>query len=150
MASYLATAIVAVGVLASTPEPLEWQADYGKALAATRAGDQPLLVVIDEPAAAESGAEPVQLDASPEGDEATELLGRYQLCHVNAATEYGKKVADAFKADKFPYTAIIDKTGSVIIFAKSGKMAANERTNTLEKHRDGERPKVHVSFKGFG
>ena len=61
MVSYLATAMLAISVLAGTPQPVEWQADYGKALAATRAGDQPLLVVLDEPQAADARIEPALL-----------------------------------------------------------------------------------------
>ena len=33
MVSYLATAMLAVSVLASAPQPVEWKADYGDALA---------------------------------------------------------------------------------------------------------------------
>ena len=84
-----------------------------------------------------------------------ELLRPYNLCHVDVSTDYGKKVAEAFKAEDFPYTAIIDKTGSVIIFAKAGKMANEEWQGVLKKFREGDRasaittsrPTERTSFK---
>ena len=155
MLSYLATAMVAVGVLASTPIPPEWQADYGKALEATRDGKLPLLVVLDRPDADEARLEPELLAEGTSSGEETDLLRPYNLCHVDVSTDYGKKVAEAFKAEDFPYTAIIDKTGSVIIFAKAGKMAGDEWQDVLKKFREGDResaittsqPTERTSFK---
>jgi hypothetical protein len=117
-------------------------------LAATRAGDQPLLVVLDDPKSTDARVEPALLrEGAVEGSEA-ELLDDYNLCHVDVSTEYGKKVATAFKAKRFPHLAIIDKTGSVIIFAKSGKIDGPEFDTVLAKHRDGIRPAVRrVSYK---
>jgi hypothetical protein len=148
MVSYLATATLAIGVLASAPQPIEWQADYGAALAATRAGEQPLLVVLDKPNSAEARIEPALLrEGAAEGPEA-DLLDDYNLCHVDVTTDYGKKVAKAFKVKRFPHLAIIDRTGSVIIFAKSGKIDGPEFDTVLTKHRDGIRPAVRrVSYK---
>jgi len=149
MMSYFATAMLALGVLASEPQPLEWQADYGKALAATRAGDQPLLVVLDEPGSAENRVEPKLLGEEKATERKFRLLRRYQRCHVDVSTPYGKKVAEAFKAKQFPHTAIIDKTGSAVIFAKTGKMDESEWDATLEKYQDGNKPTParRVSYK---
>lgn len=140
MVSYLATATLAVSLLASTPQPLQWQADYGQALEATRAGDQPLLVVLDDPDAEQARLEPELLSHGEISGAESDLLRPYHLCHVDVSTDYGKKVAKAFKAEDFPFTAIIDKTGSVIIFSKAGKLANEEWQDVLKKYREGDRP----------
>jgi hypothetical protein len=147
MVSLLATAMMAVGLLTSTPQPLEWQADYGKALAATREGNQPLLVVLDKP---ESRVDASLLGEGKIEGEQFDLLRPYHLCHVDASTEYGQKVAKAFDAKKFPYVAIIDKSGSVVIFSKEGKIASNDWEAALKSNKDGDRtskPTTHVSYK---
>jgi hypothetical protein len=148
MVSYLATAALAISVLASAPGPVEWQADYGKALAETRSDGQPLLVVLDKPQSDDARIEPTLLgEGAAEGQKA-EHLNEYNLCHVDVTTDYGQKVAKAFKAESFPHTAIIDKAGSVIIFAKSGKIDGSEWNTVLAKHKDGVRPAARrVSYK---
>jgi hypothetical protein len=154
MVSYLAAATLAVSLLTSTPQPLEWQDDYGKALAATRSGDQPLLVVLDKPASSDNRLDPTLLGQGTIEGQDFELLRPYHLCHVDASTEYGKEVAKVFKADSFPYTAIIDKTGSVIIFSKAGQMAGNEWQQVLKTYQAGDRIAAagvkHVSYKLTG
>ena len=156
MVSYLATAMIAVGLLAATPQPPQWESDYGKALEATRAGEKPLLVVLDKPAEAEGRMDSALLSEGAISGQPFELLSHYELCHVDVTTKYGKKVADAFRASSFPYVAIIDKTGSVILFSKTGKIAANEWQETLDVHQKGERSDsvalsrgrtTHVSYK---
>jgi hypothetical protein len=150
MVSYLATAILAVSVLAGTPQPVQWQADYGKALAETRAGDQPLLVVLDEPKTDEARVEPALLGEGEANTPDAELLHHYHLCHVDASTPYGKKVAGVFAAKRLPHMAIIDKSGSVILYSKSGKIARGEWRTALKDHQDGARPLHHVSYKLIG
>ena len=157
MISYLATATLAIGVLASAPQPVEWQAGYGGALGAPpgggqhggrgRGGPKPARRR-NEPNSADARIEPALLrEGEAEGLE-VELLDDYNLCHVDVTTDYGKKVAKAFKAKRFPHLAIIDRTGSVILFSKSGKIDAPEFETVLTKHRDGIRPAVRrVSYK---
>lgn len=144
MVSSLATAM-AVSLLASTVQPLEWQADYGKALEATRSGDQPLLVVLDRPDADEARLEPELLAEGEVAGEDTDVLRPYNLCHVDVSTDYGQKVAEAFKAEDFPFTAIIDKTGSVIIYSKAGPMDSREWQDVLTKFREGDRDSAIAS-----
>lgn len=150
MVSYLATAMMAIGVLASTPESAEWKADYGDALAETRAGDnQPLLVVLDEPQAKETSIEPA---LAGEGDSKVvdrKLLKHYRLCRIDASTKYGQKVAGVFKAKRFPHVTIIDKSGKVVLFKKTGNISTTELTTALEKHQDGERVKAKTISYNF-
>lgn len=127
---------IAISSAVASSKPVEWQGDYGKALAATRADDRPLLVVLDVPSNPKTAVENEQLDT--EGEQA-KLLASYQLCHIDASTEYGQKVAKAFKAEKFPFTAIIDKTGSVVLDKKQGQLTDAEWSETLSVHKSGER-----------
>lgn len=144
MLSYLATATLAIGLLTSTPQPPQWQSDYGDALEATRAGNLPLLVVIDKPEEKDARISPELLsEGSIEGQEFA-LLQKYELCHVDASTKYGRAVAKAFRTEKFPYMAIIDKTGSVILYSKSGKIDSSEFDRALAIHKSGERASARV------
>jgi hypothetical protein len=148
MLSYIATAVLAaVGLLAASPEAPQWQASYGKALQATKESDQPLLVVIDKPNSEDARVEPALLgDGSIQG-ESVDQLGQYQLCHVDATSEYGQKVAKVFQATTFPHVAIIDKTGSVILARKTGKIDAASWEKLLDEHKDGVRAVSHVTYK---
>jgi hypothetical protein len=157
MVSYLAAATLAVSLLTSTPQPLDWQNDYGKALAATRSGEQPLLVVLDKPTSTDNRLDPSLLGSGTIQGQDFELLRPYHLCHVDASTEYGQEVAKAFKVDSFPYVAIIDKTGSVVIFSKAGQIASDEWQQALKTYQTGERTDSladsavkHVSYKLTG
>ncbi|MEM8946153.1 MAG: hypothetical protein AAGD11_13345 [Planctomycetota bacterium] len=136
MVHLLLLTTMALGSGVASSQSVEWQADYGKALAATRADDRPLLIVLDVPADEKKAVEDDQLKG--EGEQA-ELLANYQLCHIDASTEYGERVAKVFKADKFPFTAIIDKTGSVILLKKQGQLTDAEWNETLTSYKSGER-----------
>jgi hypothetical protein len=140
MMSYLATATLAVSLLAAAPKAPQWEPSYGKALKATRAGQDPLLVVLDKPNSDSDRLDPQLLsEGSVEGGEA-KLLKPYRLCHVDVSTKYGQKVAEGFHAKSFPHVAIIDKTGSVVIYHKSGKIQQAEWEKALTEHKSGERP----------
>jgi hypothetical protein len=143
MVQYLAVAVLSASSLAMTPGKATWQADYGKALQATRSDQRPLLVVLDNPADPAASVEPQLLDA--QGDQA-ELLKPYRLCRVDVTTDYGKKVAASFGAKQFPHTTIIDKTGKVVLFKQAGKIADDQWRNTLAKFEKGEQAKPVSSF----
>jgi hypothetical protein len=148
MMSSIATAVLAaVGLLAASSEAPQWQASYGKALQATKQSDQPLLVVIDKPNSENARVEPALLGDGASSSESVDQLGKYQLCHIDASSEYGKKVAKAFRATTFPHVAIIDKTGSVILARKTGKIDAAGWEKLLDQHKDGVRMVSHVTNK---
>lgn len=131
MISYLAAAVVAISPASHASATVQWQADYGKALEATRHDDHPLLVVIDD-----SKNEQSKIDAKLLSEH-KQLLQKYQLCRVDVSTEYGKRVAERFGATKFPHTTIIDKTGKVVLFKKRGQIAEQEWKSVLETHKSG-------------
>ena len=134
MISYMAIATMAIGLLAASPQPHAWEVSYGKALEAICADKSPLLVVLDNPNSEEARIEPSLL-----GDGNQDALRPYRLCHVDVTTEYGQKVAKAFNAKSFPHVAIIDKTGSSVIFSKTGKIEATEWEKAITLHRNGVR-----------
>jgi hypothetical protein len=145
MVHYLAVAMFAA-TAAATPGKLDWQADYGQALEATRSDHRPLLVVLDVPANPEAALDQTLL--SGEGEQAA-LLGNYQLCHVDASTEYGQQVAKAFGATQFPHTAIIDRNGAYVLFKKPGQITATEWNATLTRYQSGEQTTARtVSYRG--
>lgn len=138
MLGLITAAMMTVGLLAGSPEqPAQWEASYGKALEATRKSDTPLLVVLDKPGSSE--AVKPELLGKTDGEKA-ELLKPYRLCHVDVSTEYGKKVASAFKVTTVPTVAIIDKTGSKVIYRKTGQIKAEEWNTMLVDHQRGEGP----------
>ena len=139
MICYLAIATLALSALAAAPQSHQWESSYGKALEATRAADEPLLVVLDKPKSEDARLAPQMLSDDVAGESETNLLRPYQLCHVDVTTNYGRKVAKAFGATSFPHVAIIDKSGSTVIFSKSGKIRAEEWERILTRHRTGER-----------
>ena len=142
VASLLAAALAMSTTVSAAMAPVAWRSDYGEALRATRADDRPLLVVLaraTNPESSTAFAAQAQQQPGLVKDVNDELLRPYQLCHVDVDTNYGQKVAKAFGVSEFPHTAIIDKTGSVIIYAKSGELSASEWETTLADHKKGER-----------
>lgn len=108
-----------------------WHADYADALAETKQEDHPLLVVIDKPSEEGKQFDPELLKQAD--------AEAYALCHIDASTEYGKKVAEGFKVTEFPHVAIIDKSGSVILRRIKGEVTADQWTAALKAHQNGER-----------
>lgn len=146
MFHYFATAMIAASSLAATTK-VELQNDYGKALAATRSEQRPLLVVLDIPSDPKASLAADRLDAA-----GNETLKSFTVCHVDASTEYGRKVAEAFHATSFPHTAIIDKTGAVVLHKEPGQITDDQWKGMLAKYESGERsaPVSHTAYYGGG
>jgi hypothetical protein len=129
----------------ASAEALHWESSYGKALEETRADDQPLLVVLENPSAASARLEPALLGQDAAEGQPVDLLRPYNLCRIDVTTEYGQKVALAFKVKIFPYVAVIDRTGSVILHAKTGQIGSQEWNRMLTTYKDGQRTGTAVS-----
>ena len=140
MINFVATATLAIGLLAASPKAPEWETNYGKALEETRSGQDPLLVVLDKPSSKDARIAPALLSEEKATSDTSKLLKPYRLCHVDVTTEYGKKVAEVFHAKEFPHVAIIDKTGSMVIFKKTGQIDSAEWQKILTNNKAGERP----------
>jgi hypothetical protein len=139
MVSFLVTATMAISLVATAPKAPQWESNYGKALEETRSGQDPLLVVLDNPNSKKARIEPALLSEEKAGSDSSKLLRPYRLCHVDVTTDYGKKVAEAFHAKDFPQVNIIDKTGSVVIFKKTGQIDSSEWEKILTSNKKGER-----------
>lgn len=142
MLHYLTLLALALGVSSTEMESPKWSSDYAASLKQTRSDDRPLLVVIDEPGVADKSLSDEVLNSMAGG-----ALADYQLCHVDATTKYGKKVAKAFKADSFPYVAITDKAGKVILHSQSGEVTADEWNDLVSKYRTGTKPVRYITAK---
>ena len=138
MINFVMTATMAIGLLAAAPKAPQWETNYGKALEETRSGQDPLLVVLDKPSSKEARLEPALLSEEKATADSSNLLKPYRLCHVDVTTEYGQKVAKVFNAKEFPHVAIIDKTGSLVIFKKTGQIDSAEWQKILTNHKTGE------------
>ena len=143
MINFVMTATLAITMIATAPKAPQWEHSYGKALEETRAGQDPLLVVLDKPNSDDSRIAPALLSEDNASGDTTKLLSPYRLCHVDVTTDYGQKVAKAFHATEFPQVTIIDKTGSVVIYKKSGQIDQDEWNKMLASHKSGERLSSH-------
>jgi hypothetical protein len=137
--------LVLLGVLATSQVATtsdQWLSDYGVALKQAKEQQRPLLIVIDRPADAAARISQIShIEEKP-----ADGLKNYVLCRVDADTEYGKAVAKAFEATTLPHTAVIDKTGSKILFTKQGQFTSSEWTTTLASYRAGVRPVAYSSY----
>lgn len=139
MFSFIATAAVALALATGMSESIPWESSYGSALETTRSAHRPLVVVLDNPSAADARIAPGVLNPDGAAARQLELLNAYERCHVDVTTSYGQKVAAAFKATTFPYVAVIDNTGSVILFSKAGQFSTAEWERILTTYRSGDR-----------
>jgi len=137
MANWMVFCVLAAGMSGPSLQRLDWETDYGKALQATRVHSKPLLIVLDNPTDQAARIQPARLRPDDTG---RELLRPYQLCHVDVSTSYGQEVAKAFKAQQFPYTAIIDRGGKRIIYRKSGPFSTTDWAATLLAYKEGKDP----------
>jgi hypothetical protein len=120
-------------------------------LETTKSTSSPLLVVLDKPNSDKDRIAPELLDQQNAGGTQSQLLKPYTLCHVDVTTDYGKKVASAFRATSFPHVAIIDKTGTRVIYRTSGQLDATQWQQVLTRHKSGERTAAqaasHVTYR---
>ncbi len=136
MIGSLTALTLATSLLAASPVASRWSDDYGYSLQMTRIAQRPLLVVMDKPTEEKHRIQPVRFLLDPTQ---AMLLSPYELCHVDVTTAYGRKVAKVFGVTKFPHTAILDKTGKVIIYQKTGGFRTDQWVSILMDHREGNR-----------
>ncbi len=125
----MATASLAV----STPQDLEWSDHYANAKVQAAAEHRPLLVVLENSEDPNGRLDDVLVNDETE----VELLQHYRLCRMDVKTDYGKRVAAAFGAKKFPFTAITDSSAQYITFQSGGVMTAEQWKQTLASRKDG-------------
>jgi len=127
-------------VVTAATAQARWLNRYGDGLRAARTAHKPLLVVLEKPAAQ---AKVTPASQVVDGEQET-LLADYVLCKVDASTDYGQKVAEAFNATEFPFTAIIDNQGKKVLYRRTGEINRDEWVSTLRKYRRGRQVTVVV------
>ncbi|MEX2188241.1 MAG: hypothetical protein WD875_15650 [Pirellulales bacterium] len=145
MNGLFAALALATGVLAQGATP-EWKASYAEAYHAGRNGRRPVLVVIDKPAEAAYRVDQASFARGEVNADERALLANYELCHVDASTEYGQKIAKSFGATQFPYVAITDRRVDVLLVERTGRMSQDQWMATLAKYSTGERAEPVVCF----
>ena len=121
---------------------IQWLSDYGQALKETKRDRMPLLIVLEAPQS-EGKLEQV----SAKSAKSDPLLKKYKLCRIDVTTEYGKKVAQAFRVASFPHTVVIDKTGSTQIYKNTGGMSSSQWSSMLSTYQHGNRRVVSTSYR---
>jgi hypothetical protein len=130
-------AMVGLAVSANSSEAagnLRWSDHYANAKVQAASEQRPLLVVLENP---EDPAGRFNSDQFAGDDAQRELLGHFQLCRMDVTTDYGKRVAAAFGAKKFPFTAITDKSARYITFQAAGPMTSEQWQQTLSSRMEG-------------
>jgi hypothetical protein len=117
-----------------------WNSSYADAYHAGRAARRPVLVVIEKPADANYPVNQASFAQTRVSPEEFALLANYELCHVDATTEAGQKIAKSFGATQFPYVAITDKNVEVLLVQHTGAMSRQQWLATLANHRTGTKP----------
>ncbi len=128
-----------LSLLGASAAHAEWHQDYHEAKAAAIEAGQRLLVVLEQPGDAQHSVQQVSTTASPAE---TELLKPYVTCRVDVTTEKGKKLATAFGATEFPFTAIIDRNGRFVVYSNTGHYTDAEWASMLAENKEAKRAAV--------
>ena len=122
--------ILASALARSESTAITWKTHYGQAKRIAQAAKRPLLVVIEDSNQAENRINENTLDTTSR----EKLVHQdFELVRVDASTEYGKRVAQAFGVRRFPYTAVTDRASRRIVFRKSGPMSKSDWTVALAR-----------------
>lgn len=138
----LAATLLAQAAIAGAASP-EWNSKYGAAYSAGKKAQRPVLIVIDKPAAA---VKPVAYVNKEVTAEEAALLANFELCHVDASTEYGQDVAKRFGAPSFPYVAITDSKVEFLRLQHTGEMPQQQWIATLAKYSKAEKVEHTMNF----
>jgi hypothetical protein len=140
----LASTLLAQVAFAADAAP-QWNSKYGEAYYAGKKAQRPVLIVIDKPADA-AAIKPVAYVNKDVSAEEAALLANFELCHVDASTEYGQDVAKRFGATKFPYVAITDSKVEVLRVQHTGEMSQPQWVATLAKYSKAEKVENTTNF----
>mgnify|MGYP001551038955 CR=1 FL=1 len=136
--SIIATLSMCLFASTSTGEQtssIRWNTHYGQAKRLAEAAKRPLLVVIEKSSRAEEQIDESLLAAAlDQKAEVPQDREKFQLVRVDATTDYGKRVAQAFGVKNFPYTAVTDDDTKKIVYRKSGKMSSADWTLAFAKN----------------
>jgi hypothetical protein len=129
---------IASSVVGNSPAEkvaLRWRDHYEVAKNVAQAAEHPLLVVLENPTKTTEKIDETKLN---EQDRQTIATQEFELVRVDVNTDYGKRVAAAFGATKFPYTAVTDDRSVNIVYRKAGQMSERDWTVALAKSKQTE------------
>ena len=137
MNAVVATLALSMSMVGGSSSSREWSTDYASAFRVARSSQRPLLVVLEE---SQKPSAQVKQASFTTDDTMNALLGAYELCRVDVSSPYGRKVAAAFGATRFPFTAITDRSCSVLVYKKTGHFTTQEWVTMLVAHQRGDVP----------
>lgn len=111
-----------------------WSGDYGKALAMARASRKPLIVLIEK---TEDPNQCVDVAETFGAGEHEDVTVKFELCRVNASTQYGQELAKSFGVYQFPFTAISTRDGMRIAYRRQGPITSDQfqaALGTVQSH----------------
>ena len=117
----------------TTEATLQWQEHYGAAKRLAQKTERPLLVVLENPA---NPAGKIDETKISEKDRQAIAKQKFELVRVDVNTDYGKRVAKAFGAKSFPYTAVTDDRSVNIVYRKAGPMSEKDWRVALAKSKE--------------
>lgn len=113
---------------------LNWKRHYDVAKRHAQANQRPLVVVLENPTSTNEKIDETKLGGL---NRETISKNKFELVRVDVNTDYGKRVAAAFGATKFPYTAVTDDRSIHIVYRKAGQMSDRDWRVALAKSTDG-------------
>jgi|GEM_PF-3029925 len=131
----LSTVLIFMAVFANYAEAanqteLHWQKHYDLAKEVAQQKARPLVVVLENPKVNSEKIDETKLCEKKRKQLTTD---HFELVRVDVNTNYGKRVAAAFGAKQFPYTAVTDDRSTRIVFRKAGQMSEKDWTLALAK-----------------
>ena len=105
----------------------EWTNDYAKALDSARKAKRPMVVVLEDPRYS-------KLRADSLIGVKRDLLRQFEVCRVDATSNYGNKVAKLYGATQLPYAVVTDEECKNILFRGAGQFSSDVWNETLENY----------------
>ena len=134
MTSVAVSLLLGASLLGADAQSTGWHNDYWVAKRACLRDGKPMLIVFD--VAGDDQQQIHQASSRPQGSNA-QLSDRYVRVHIDAGTEYGKKVAGFFRARQFPFTAVTDNRVKRILYRKTGSFSEGEWQAMLTGYQHG-------------
>lgn len=127
--------MVAAAIAATHAESFTHFDNYTRAHGAAQLVGRPMLVILNP--AADSSADPVELQEVRRTVQRRELLEEYVVCVLDTSTEHGAQCQELFEATDLPRVVVIDKQQKMQIFRTSQPLDNELWSQVLISFRDG-------------
>jgi hypothetical protein len=114
--------------------------DYRQAWTLARAGERPVLVILNP--APESVSPAIDVELLRRSRHRRELLSNYVVAVIDTSTTHGQAVHKAFQSPSLPRVAVLDRQQKWQIYRTSQVPSAEDWNLVLEKYRTGAAPQV--------